>query len=361
MNTAMIGCGFIANIHAQAIHGLGHTISIAVDHNANQAKAFAEQYGIYKWSTDFHDALVNGIDCIHICTPPALHYEMIKKALLAGKHVICEKPLVLENEQADGIVQLAQQNNLVHAVNFNVRFYNACQIAKKMIQSADFGKTLIIHGSYQQEFHIPPADVSWRYQTALAGPMRAVTEIGSHWIDLARYLTGLEITQVSTNFTNFNPSRILQDGKLFKAEASSENLINITSEDAAVISLRFSNGSIGSVLLSEVSHGRTNALSIEVVGEKQSVWWQSENPNELTQASKGEGIKIQKYPFSGAYPETFTHFFKNVYQAIESSSMDMVNFPTFIDGRFNTNVCNAIFESAHQNGSWVSVPVDFGG
>ena len=355
MNTAIIGCGFIANLHAKAIRALGHTIFIVIDRDPGQAEAFAAAYGINQWSTHFEDALNDQVECIHICTPPTFHYEMIKAALSAGKHVISEKPLVLKNEQAVEIIQLAIQNKRVHAVNYNVRFYEACRRAQQIIRSPDFGPPMIIHGSYQQEFHILPAENSWRYQPELAGHMRAVTEIGSHWIDLARFLTGLEITNVSAHFANFTPNRILYNGKLYKAENLEPDPIIVQSEDAAVISLQFSNGSIGSILLSEVSHGRSNALAIEVVGEKQSIWWQSENSNELTLASKGEGIKTQIFPFAGGYPETFADFFEKVYHYIEFPSVKIPDFPTFIDGAINTRVCNAIYDSAQQNSAWISV------
>jgi predicted dehydrogenase len=356
MNTAIIGCGLIANMHAQAILSLGHQISIAVDHNHTKAEAFAKQYGIEKSSDAFNSCLSDNIDVVHICTPPALHHEMVKTALLAGKHVICEKPLVLENDQAQELIQLAEENKLVHAVNFNVRFYDACKEAKSIIQSNEFGKQLIIHGSYQQEFHIPPAEASWRYQPELAGPMRAVTEIGSHWFDIARYLTGLEIEKVSANFANFSPYRSIENNMLYRAPCENESSFKVNSEDAAVISMQLSNGAIGSVVLSEISHGRSNALSIEIVGENKSIWWNSEMPNQLNQASKSKGVTGTQFAFSGAYPETFVSFIKEVYRHIGNSQDTPNHYPTFRDGLINTAICNAVYESAMNDAAWVTIP-----
>ena len=356
MNTAIIGCGLIANMHVQAIQSIGQKLSIVIDHNLAKAREFAKQYGVSKWAVDYQDALVDNIDCVHICTPPALHYEMIKAALFAGKHVICEKPLVLKNKQAVELFQLAQEKHLIHAVNFNVRFYEACKEAQQIIQSQSFGQPLIIHGSYQQEYHIPPTEASWRYNPELAGPMRAVTEIGSHWIDLARYLTGFEVEKVSASFANFSPDRIIQNDLLYKANKNDSDKIIVDSEDAAIISLQFSNKAIGTVLLSEISHGRSNALAIEVIGENGSIWWNAETPNQITQAAKPKGVSIKQYAFSGAYPETFSTFFKAVYDQISDQDNRRINYPTFRDGLINTMICNAIYESAQNNAGWVPVP-----
>lgn len=360
MNTAIIGCGLIANMHAQAIQSLGQNIAIAVDHNQSKAEAFAKQYGIDNFSSTFNSCLSDNVDVVHICTPPVLHYEMVKAALLAGKHVICEKPLALENEQAQELFQLADENNLVHAVNYNVRFYDACKEAKSIIQSNDFGTPLIIHGSYQQEFHIPPAETSWRYQPELSGSMRAVTEIGSHWFDLARYLTGLEIVKVSASFANFSPYRSLRNDLLHKASSTEDSNFEVKSEDAAVISIGFSNGAIGSVLLSEISHGRSNALSIEIVGDYKSLWWNSETPNQLSYTLKSKGVSTKPFAFSGAYPETFMSFIKRVYDQIENPDSTVNHYPTFRDGFINTAICNAVFESAKNDGGWVCLP-DYAG
>ncbi|MBI9050839.1 MAG: Gfo/Idh/MocA family oxidoreductase [Anaerolineaceae bacterium] len=356
MRAAIIGCGLIAQNHAQAIQALGHTIAVAIDNNPGNAEQFAQNFQSTKHSHKFSDALKDDIQVVHICTPPALHYQMIKEALLASKHVICEKPMCLETNQAKELLQLAVQKNLIHAVNFNVRFYDACQLARNIIQSAAFGNPLLIHGSYLQEFHILPNDYSWRYQPDLAGPMRATTEIGSHWIDLARFLTGLEITEVSANFVNFTPQRYIKDGTMFAESIMDAKKMNVNSEDAAVISLRFSNHAIGSIFLSEVSHGRSNALFIEVTGQNQSVWWHAENPNQLHTGLKAQGTKTETYAFSGAYPFTFSSFFHEVYQQIESPSPEeKKSYATFYDGYVNTAICAAIYESANQNAAWVKV------
>lgn len=356
MKVAIIGAGFIAGTHAQELSNLGHEVVVAVGTDRYRTENFTKQWGIKKASIDYRDALLPDIDVVHICTPPTLHYELVKEALNKGKHVICEKPLTLDPAEAKELMHLANSKSLVNGVNFNVRFHDACSRIKDIIQSEEFGNVNLIHGSYLQEFHILPADYSWRYQEELAGPMRATSEIGSHFIDLTCYLTGLEIVEVSANYGKFNPTRYLKEGNMYEKEKEGSQKITVNSDDCAVVSLRFSNGAIGNMLLSEVSHGRNNKLSIEVSGPKKSIWWNTENPYSVKEAGKFTGITTHTNAFGGGFPSTFKNFFIAVYKDINSGKIsDSPNYPTFKDGYINVAVCNAIFESANKNSEWVEV------
>lgn len=358
MRAAIIGCGFMGSVHAQALKESGHTLACVVDASLPKAEQFAQQWHAQNFGDQLSTALKDDIQCVHICTPPVLHYAMVRDALDAGKHVICEKPLCLSPDEARALLLLAREKNRVNAVNFNVRFYDACQQARELISTPDFGKIYLIHGSYLQEFHALPAEISWRYQPELAGPMRATTEIGSHWIDLVRYWTGLEIAEVSANYGRFNPDRFASNGMMLAQEKEDSRKITIDSEDATAISIRFSNGAIGNLLLSEVSHGRMNRLSIEVTGARQSVWWNSEDPWQLCRSQKFAGITTQTRAFSGGFPDTFKNFFKAVYQEVEAGHPTQnPTYPTFYDGYANAAVCAAIFASASSNSAWVKVQV----
>lgn len=356
MKIAIVGAGFIAGVHAQELLNLGHEVVVAIGTNINRTEKFTNQWGIKKASIDYNDALLSDIDVVHICTPPILHYKLVKEALNKGKHVICEKPLTLNPEEAKELMNLANSKSLVNGVNFNVRFHDACLKMKDTIQSEEFGNVNLIHGSYLQEFHILPADYSWRYKEELAGPMRATSEIGSHFIDLARFLTGLEIVEVSANYGKFNPTRYLKEGNMYEKEEEGSKEIVVDSDDCAVVSLRFSNGAIGNMLLSEVSHGRNNKLSIEVSSKNKSIWWDTENPYSVSEATKFSGINTQTNAFGGGFPSTFKNFFAEVYKDINSDkASENPDYPTFKDGYINAAVCDAIYESANKNSKWVEV------
>ena len=354
MKIAIIGSGFIAHVHAEMIKALGHELTTIISRKEANAAAFAKKWTIPFYGTSI-DLAIEKSDCIHLCTPPIAHYEQAKAILSAGKHLICEKPLTIDPQKAKALHDLAIEKGVVAAVNFNVRYHEACQRAKTLINQKEFGDIRIIHGSYLQEFHANSDYYSWRYQPTEGGKMRATTEIGSHWIDLVRHWTGLEITAVAANFANFAPHRYLtSDGLMHPEKQANSQLIEVTSEDAAAILLQFSNGAIGNLILSEVSHGKKNELQLEVTGSQQSVWWNNETPYQLFHGEKNKGVQMTTNPFGGGFNETFKELFKAVYQAIESPK-DNLNFPTFKDGAMNAAVCEAIYTSATNDSKWVAV------
>jgi predicted dehydrogenase len=356
MRAAIVGSGFIAEVHAKALRGLGHSLAAVVSANAAHAAAFAKTWRAERWGTDPALALADDIDCVHICTPPALHFDMARKALLAGKHVVCEKPLTIDPEEAGELARIAEDKGLVAAVDFNVRFHSACGQAKRLVADPSFGKVRLIHGSYLQEFHALPESYGWRYQPELAGPMRATTEIGSHWIDLVRYVTGLEVSAVCASFGAFSPDRYLFGGMMYSEAREGSSPLRVESEDAATVSFRFSNGAMGNVVLSEVSHGRSNRLEIEVCGARASVFWNSEDPYRLSSARKGEGVVASVGAFGGGFPDTFASFFEKVYgDLVTGKASANPPYPTFRDGWRNAAVCSAIARSAAENSAWTEV------
>lgn len=351
-NAAIWGSGFIAGTHVEALRSNGINILAVVSRSIEGSRAFAAKWGIPRYGTEAEILFSDDIDCVHVCTPPNLHYEMVKLLLENGKHVICEKPLCFENAQAEELAALAKEKGLVCAVNFNVRYHDACLKARELLQSQPFGRPLLIHGSYMQEFGALPAYADWRYNEKLAGKMHAVTEIGSHWLDLASHVSGRKITAVSANFGCFYPTRWVESGSMYAENAPGREPFNVASEDAAVISLRFEGGAIGAVTLSEISHGRYNHLSLEVTGEKGSLWWNSELNNILYSAEKGGALKQQVFAFGNGFTDTFRRLTAAVYAAIEKVGS---SYPSFADGRDSVVLCNAIYESALNNGAWVEV------
>lgn len=354
MRAAIVGTGNIAGTHAKVLRELGHEIIAVVNPDQDQAQQFAHRWSAEKATTNLESALADNVDSVHICTPPVSHTEIIAACLEAGLHIYCEKPLTVDPAQTYHFAQLAAEKHLVNAVNFNNRFYEASQIARDTIAAADFGTPHLIHGRYFQEFHVLPAEYSWRYQSDVAGPMRAVSEIGSHWIDLVRFWTGLEFTAVSASFGNFQPARSLKEGVMGLPENTGD--IHVTSEDAAIISLQFANGAIGSLLLSEVSHGRTNQLSLEVTSAANSLWWDSEQPYQLHQAQKNSGIQTRTAPFGQGFLGTFHDGIAAFYADVVHGEINPHHqYADFLDGAINAAVCAAIYESSQNAAQWVAV------
>lgn len=358
MKIAIIGNGFIANTHAQELTGMGRKISVVVgnESHAENARAFQQRWNIDEVSFNFNRVLEDDISVVHVCTPPTIHYEMVKKLVLAGKHVICEKPFCLEAGQARELYEMAKERKLVTAVNFNVRYHDACQQIRQRVSSGELGRILMIHGGYEQEFHALPAEYSWRYLPTLAGKMRATTEIGSHWIDLARFLSGLEIIAVSATYGKFQPDRYEKGGLMYADFIEGSTPVNVDSDDAVLATLRLSNGALASLFLSEITHGRNNYVNIELTGTDSTLRWNSESPYKVESAKKFAGTLTRTNAFGGGFPNTFSAFFREVYKDMDAGvpSYD-ASYPSFYDGYLNAAVCEAIYTSANNHSIWTEV------
>ena len=147
------------------------------------------------------------IQAVHITTPNFLHYPQVKAALTAGKHVVCEKPLTMKSSEAVELDKLAADKKLVNAVNHNIRFYPLAQQAHAMVKNGEIGDVYIIQGSYLQDWLLLDTDWNWRLEPELGGDMRAVADIGSHWLDLLTFISDLKITEVCADFRTFLPVR----------------------------------------------------------------------------------------------------------------------------------------------------------
>ena len=353
MRAAIIGTGGIAGVHARALQALGHTVAAVVSRTQSGAEAFAREYAGAGAAagTAMETALSDGIDAVHICTPPALHGAAIRACLNAGKHIVCEKPLCLAAAEAESLAALAAKRALVAALCLNVRYYPANRAAAERVRSGGEGRPLLIHGEYLQSFHAPPHDDGWRFDPALGGHMRAITEIGTHWADLATFWTGLRIEAVCAATGNFYPTRYRHGRQLTLEE--NDQPVTTDTEDAAAVVLRFENGAIGTVLLSEVSRGHGNDLSLEVACENGSTAWREAQPDALLAA---DGAGMARETFSPVPREdTFLPLFEAAYADMARPAQRRAGgYPTFSDGAYLARVCEAMQKSA-LDGRWKSI------
>ena len=357
MVAAIWGTGNIAHTHVKALRANGIDIKSVVNINPEKARLFAEKWDIPHFGGDPSLLYDEEIDCVHLCTPPALHYDMLLSLFSHNKNVLCEKPLCFNRDEAIHLVEEANKRALICGVNFNVRFHAAVSKAQQIIAEGELGTPLLIHGSYLQEFHALPAPFGWRYDPRLAGPMRAVTEIGSHWFDIIEFVSGERISVVSSIFGNWNHIRSIQDGMMQPVSSGSGNeTVEVCSEDAAVIQLKFENNAIGSVVLSEVSQGRVNRLSFEVTGAHKSIWWNSEDSSSLHSAKKGKGTVTEVFPFEGGFSGTFESLFREFYKDIKAGKPSKTQgYPTLADGVRNVTICSAVYDSARSDGTWIKI------
>lgn len=216
-----------------------------------------------------------------------------------------------------------------------------------MVHEGTLGRLLLIHGSYLQEFGADPAEWSWRYESEL----HAVTEIGSHWLDLAQYISGEKISAVSAVLDRFHPVRYRKDGLLYTESQEGAELISVPSEDVALIHFRTERGAIGSVVLSELSHGHGNQLAMELTGEKASLVWNNENPTTLILSQKGQISTL--FGEEDSFENTFLTEFREFYQTVRGEAP--YSGPDFCEAYRNALLCEAIQKSAENSSAWTEV------
>ena len=383
LKVGVVGTGFIGPAHIEALRRLGIEVVGIAGSSPERAAPKAEELRLSKVYESF-DAMIADpqINVVHITSPNHLHYPQAKAALEAGKHVVCEKPLAMHPQQSAELVKLAKERNLVGAVNFNIRFYPIVQHARAMVQSGELGDVFIAQGSYLQDWLLLPTDWNWRLEPGLGGKMRAVADIGSHWLDLITFITGLRVKAVSADFATFIPSRKKPtkpidtfSGKLLTAEDYEEQ--EITTEDYATIMLKFDTmerrtNPRGVVTVSQVSAGRKNRLSFEIDGSRSSLSWDSERPNELLIGHRNrpnelllkdpallapEARQFTSYPggHNEGFPDTFKQLYHAIYRYLQAGDFNVKpDFPTFQDGHYELALGEAIFISA-RTGEWVNV------
>jgi len=377
IKVGVAGLGFIGPAHIEALRRLpGIEVAAISETSEELAKSKAAQLGISKSFGNFDDLLKEDIDCVHICTPNFLHFEMAKAALLTGKHVVCEKPLATTIAEGHELLELAISKGLIHAVHFNIRYYPLARQMKVMREKGELGEVYSIIGSYLQDWLFYATDYNWRLEPELSGKSKAVADIGSHLMDLLEYISGLKIVEVMADFKTIHPNRKkplkpveTYTGKILQPEDYKD--VPISTEDYATVMLRFSNGNKGVITVSQVSAGRKNRLSLEIAGSKQTFAWNSESPNEMWIGKRDaanqvlmrdpslfdkESAALISFPggHNEGFPDTSKQMFKEVYENIRKGTMEGAKFPTFEDGLRELQLCDRIIES-NEKQAWVKV------
>jgi predicted dehydrogenase len=380
LNVGIVGTGFIGPAHLEALRRNNVRVIGLAEATAELASEKAAELGIIKAYPSYEKMLADpDIHVIHLATPNYLHYPHAKAALEAGKHVVCEKPLAMNSQESADLVKIARKTELVNAINFNIRFYPMAQQARQMVQNGDLGDIFILQGSYLQDWLLLPTDWNWRLEPELGGTLRAIGDIGSHWLDLMTFITGLKIKEVYADFKTFHPIRKKPlkpletfTGKLLPPEDYEEKPIH--TEDYASVLLHYENDVRGVLTVSQVSSGRKNRIFFEINGSQSSLVWNGERPNELWIGHRSEPNQVlmkdpsllspearttASYPggHNEGFPDTFKQLYNKVYNYIIAEDYSAPpDFPTFADGHYEQVLCEAIERSAKE-GDWVDVTI----
>jgi predicted dehydrogenase len=346
----------MAEVHSRAARAAGAEIAgIASSSPASAARA-KDRFGVEQAYASAQDLIEDDmIDVIHVCTPNATHLALAEAALKAGKHVVCEKPLATNVQDAAHLVELAASAGTVATVPFVYRFHPMVREARERIASGQTGRISTIQGSYLQDWLLSRDDDNWRVDAGLGGASRAFADIGSHLCDLIEFVTSDRIIRVGAI------SRTLFSGRANNKDVQTEDLV------AAVFTTEA--GTVGNLLVSQVAPGRKNRLMIEISGTESTIQFDQEAPETLwlgkragsellvrdPDALSPEAARLSVLPAGHpqGYQDAFNAFIADTYAAINGDIRD--GLPTFRDGLRSAVLTESVIESS-KCGEWVDVP-----
>jgi predicted dehydrogenase len=353
IRAGIVGVGFMGTVHARAVRRAGGSVSRIVGSSPESSRAGAERIGA-DFVTDTVAKLLaaDDVDVVHVCTPNATHAPIVRAAIAAGKHVVCEKPLAVDPAEAAELVELAADAGLTATVPFVYRFYPTVRQARARVADGTAGPVRLLHGSYLQDWLAEDSDDNWRVDAEAGGASRAFADIGVHWCDLVEFVSGHRITRLAARTVVAVPER---GGR------------RVRTEDAAVVLFETDRGAFGNLTISQISPGRKNRLWFSVDGAAESLCFDQENPESLwiggrevnQQLLRGtsEGPGAARYTVVPAghpqgYQDCFDAFVADTYAALTAEAPD--GLPTFADGLRATRITQAVLDSSRTS-SWVEV------
>ena len=305
----------------------------------------------------------DGIEAVSIVTPNHMHAGPALAFLKAGIHVICDKPLTTSLKEAKALQAAAKKSGLIFAVTHNYTGYPMVRQARAMVKAGELGEIRVVQVEYPQDWLAEPLEktgqkqADWRTDPKRSGAGGCIGDIGTHAYNLADFITGLSVDELSAELTTFVRGRKLDDN--------------------TQILLRYANGARGSLWASQVAIGNENNLRIRVYGTKGGIAWSQENPNYLhvspigkptytiTRSGAGSGPeagRVSRIP--PGHPEGYLEGFANIYTEVAHAihaarkgkkADKAVTFPTVNDGVKGLAFIEAAVSSSQKNGKWTKV------
>lgn len=368
----MIGTRFMGKAHSNAWLSVGKFFDVDLlpkmhtvcGRDQAGVESFAERWGWENASTNWEEVVANPeVQLIDVCTPGDTHGPISLAAAKAGKHIFCEKPLANSLKEAKQMLAAVREAGVTHMVNFNYRRAPAMSLAQQMIAAGEIGEVRHVRAAYLQDWLVDPQfPMSWRMHKSIAGS-GAHGDLNAHIIDLARFLTSDEITEVVGDMKTFITER---------PEADGSGKGQVTVDDATTFLARFASGAMGTFEATRMAPGRKNHNSIEINGTKGSIAWNFEDMNALKYYSTDDPTDQQgfrtilatesNHPYVAAWWPPghilgYEHGFVNgVYDLCQAVASKGEVSPDFQDGAQCVAVLEAVMNSAEQN-SWQPVEI----
>ena len=396
MRVGIIGTGFIADVHAAALRAAGQDIVAICGNEEAVLASFSGKWSITNSYMDYRDIPLEILDAVHICTPPNTHYAIAKyfleknlcleknpepeknpdleknqelgknrileKHLDIGKNlekklekklgknkgklaIVCEKPLCLDIEEGKELLELVEQSETPFGVCFHNRFYPAIRKMRELLKSGELGKPILLYGAYEQEFHIPPVPYSWRFDVKDGNHLRAVSEIGSHVLDLTHFLLEKPVITPQAAFQNRNHV-LFKDkaGMLWDKEDAERLPVPIENEDTAVLHMQLQGGCRVALALSEVSHGKQNHIFLNLICERGRLGWDNDRADLLSFSSEKGSSKELSLGMQTGYKDCFREMFSDFYNALAEGRTSVMATPS--EALQNEELCEAFYRNA---------------
>ncbi len=377
LRAGIIGTGFIGPVHIEALKRLGVQVT-AICGSTKSAQATADKWGITEVYGDYdHRALIASpnVDVVHITSPNKVHVEQALEALAAGKHVVCEKPLGMTTAETARVVAATKRKGApVFAVNYMCRFFPAVLQMRALVQRGDLGKIIHVQGHFFQDWLLHETDYNWRLLASEGGKLRAVGDIGTHWMDALSFILGARIESVFATLETFHEKRKRPRGPVqtfAKVDPRKMVSYDVDTEDFASLLLRYDNGVHANAAISQVAAGWKCSLALGIYGTEGSVRWDLQQPNEIHVGRRDEPNQVLQRGTAG-FHEDVAHFtdypgghaegfsdshkmhYRAIYEHIASGRKTPVLFATAGDGHYEVRICEAVLKSNTRQ-SWVKV------
>lgn len=387
LRAGLVGTGFIGSVHARSIVAAGARLAGVAASVPEHGRTAATRLGAARaYDSGLDLARAPDIDVVHIATPNDSHADLVLAALHAGKHVVCEKPLSVSAVEAGQLADAATAHGAIAAIPFVNRFHPMAREARDQLGAGRHGTVRMIHGSYLQDWLLDPEQTNWRVDARRGGPSRAFADIGSHWCDLAEWLTGERITEVVASTATVVAARPVVDRATFTApevpvpgmSATSgmrrvpgvqPEYAGVDTEDVASVLFRTARAASGSVTVSQTAPGRKNRLWLQIDTDRHSVVFDQEEPDVLRIGSPAGSRVLAREPallsaaarpyvvlpagHAQGFHDCFDAFVRDVYRSIEIGN-PVEGLPTFADGVRAAHLVEAVLASASKR-AWVEV------
>lgn len=386
LRAGIIGTGFIGPVHIEALRRLGVQVTAICGSTKSAQKTatlwgIPEVYGNYDFEAMYRS---QNVDVVHITSPNKVHVEQCLRALALGKHVICEKPLGMnttETAQVVAAMKRSGKHSPVFAVNYMGRFFPAVLQMRALVERGDLGKIIHVQGHFFQDWLLHETDYNWRVLASEGGKLRAVGDIGTHWIDAVSFILGAKTRRVFAHLKTFHKRRLRPKGEVqtfAKVDPATMVPYRVDTEDFGSVLLEFgkskhgfANGVHANASISQVAAGWKCSLSLGIYGTKGSVQWDLQQPNEIVLGRRDEPNQILQRGTPGfmedvanftdypaGHPEGFSDahkmHYRAVYEHIASGRKTPAIFASAEDGHHEVQLCEAILASSKAR-TWVKV------